>query len=237
MTDEATSGSQIPIIDDTYDIGRPTKRFRNLYMSGTTAFSGPITTTSTIASTSSITTSGQFVSTASGSQIAFQPSGTIALLSVDSPTSNVSYNIKDTGTTTNTIIMTGKRYSFAATSSATLGQALASGLSGVKIHVNSAAAAVSATLPTPAAGLEFQIVICSATLANTVTISASSAIILGTLVSADGTPVTGGAITTAKTNVIIGTGAKFGDTYDFYSDGVKWFVKGTTSLNTSVTVS
>jgi hypothetical protein len=54
MTDEATSGDQIPIIDNTYDLGRPTKRFRN------GSFAGSV-------SAATITASGQMTATDRGS--------------------------------------------------------------------------------------------------------------------------------------------------------------------------
>lgn len=96
------------------------------------------------------------------------------------------------------------------------------------------AAAYTITLPAAQAGLIYTVLV-GHTLANAVTVAAPSAILNGTLLSADGTAVTGGAIS-GKTSITIGTTAVLGDSYVFRSDGTNWYVNGATGLHTSVTV-
>lgn len=96
---------------------------------------------------------------------------------------------------------------------------------------------VSVTLPALASGLYYKFIVSVASIANAVTITAPSACIVGTVLSSDGTAVTGGAVTTAKTNVVIGTTAGIGDSYEFTCDGTHYFLKGFTSVHGSVTFS
>jgi hypothetical protein len=133
--------------------------------------------------------------------------------------------------------LVAKYNTISVASTVQLGGALAVANAHSQININSAASAITATLPAATNGCHWIIFINSSTLANTVTISAASAILFGSLMSSDGTAVTGGAITAAKTNLIIGTTAKIGDRYLIDSDGVSWYVTGFTSAHGSVSVS
>lgn len=108
--------------------------------------------------------------------------------------------------------------------------------SGGIFFIPSAAAATQITLPSATNGATYTFII-SGALSNAVTIAAPSAITLGNVASVDGTAVTGGAITSAKTNVIIGTTAAVGDRYDYCCDGTHYIVRGVTSVHGSVTFS
>lgn len=166
--------------------------------------------------------------------IVFQPnaSGNAYTISVAAnPGGNRTLSLYDPGANCNCLL--GYNNIIPITVSAVLSAAN----SGSQVNINSAAAAVAITLPAVANGLHFTFIVCSATLANAVTIGAGSAIILGSLLSSDGTAVTGGAVTTAKSNLIIGTTAAFGDKYELISDGVKWYVTGVTAVHGSITTS
>jgi len=118
------------------------------------------------------------------------------------PAQNVVISIPDPGTTgANLVLGTSNVSTITATTAITPSQ------SGNLFFIASAAAAVAITLPAVASGLRYVFIV-SGTLANAVTIGAGSAIILGSVLSSDGTSVTGGAITTAKSNAIIETEEK-----------------------------
>lgn len=166
--------------------------------------------------------------------IVLQPSGTgnTYTISIGSnPGGNRTINLYDPGANCNILLGYNNIIPI------TVSTVLSASNSGSQVNINSSAAAVALTLPTVANGLKFIFMVCSATLANAVTIGAGSAIILGSLLSSDGTVVTGGAVTTAKSNLIIGTTAAFGDRYELLSDGVKWYVTGITAVHGSITTS
>lgn len=109
--------------------------------------------------------------------------------------------------------------------------------SGRVINVSNAGSAYSITLPTVTKGANYCIIITS-TLNAAVTLAAGSAIICGSYLSSDGTSITGGNITSLKSNIIWGTGSIVGDTCNIQSaDGVHWSVVGFTALHTSVSFS
>jgi hypothetical protein len=108
--------------------------------------------------------------------------------------------------------------------------------SGSVLKVASAAAAVTITLPAAVRGRSYEILIGAASLANTVTITAGSAIIFGNYVAGGATAA--GAVN-GVTNVIEGSGiaTQKGDRHSFLSDGTSWFYKGQVSLYANVTTS
>lgn len=152
----------------------------------------------------------------------------VTTITASAPSASRTYILPDVGASSN--IKLGVDSVQSITAATTL-----SG-SGQTCHVSNAGSAYNITLPAVSSGANFKLYVIS-TLNAAVTVTAGSAIILGSLISSDGTAVSGGAIAAAKTNVIFGTGSVPGDHLDFYSDGSKWYVTGFTSLNTALTVS
>lgn len=116
------------------------------------------------------------------------------------------------------------------------GTSLTAAQIGSIVMVSNGGSAYTINLPALASGNKFVFYIKS-TLNAAVTITAPSACVFGTVLSSDGTAVTGGSITSAKTNVIIGTGAITGDRYEYYSDGTHYLVNGVTGAHGSPTFS
>lgn len=86
------------------------------------------------------------------------------------------------------------------------------------------------------ANLWYRIYVSGTLAGGAVTISSTGADINGTIVSADGTTVTGGNITTAKTSIILGTGITApGDSYELIGYSGGYLVRGMTSFHTAVT--
>lgn len=174
--------------------------------------------------------------TAASNQLVIQPSGSGNTITINAtnPASNRIYTIPDTGADCN--IQMGIPTVNHITSTAT--GVITNALSGMLFYIDSAAAAVTVQLPAPTrAGLIFKFVVTSSSLANAATIASTGANLFANIQSNDGTVVTGGNPSTAKTNVILGTGSKLGDWYEVVSDGTNYWVKGCTSLHTAVTFS
>lgn len=160
--------------------------------------------------------------------------GATTTLSAATPASSCTITIPDPGVTACSLKV-GVESIVPITSATTV----SASNSGKKFTIANSGSAYSITLPAPTTqGLNFNFIVQSA-LNAAVTITASSAIIQGNLLSSNGTAVTGGAIlnSSPKTNVIIGTTANPGDSYSFYANGSRWIVLGFTAVNTSVTVS
>lgn len=119
--------------------------------------------------------------------------------------------------------------------------ALTPSQSGSTFVLGATSAANTLQLPAPTLGLNFEFVVAAA-LGHAVTLESnpvSGALVTnisGTVVSSDGTSVTGGAVS-AQTKVILGTTAAIGDRYRFFADGTNWQVSGSTSVHGSVTFS
>ncbi len=156
-------------------------------------------------------------------------SGKIYTINAAAPANSLTYAMYDAGR--NSSISLGVNNIYAVTGTVVLTDFQ----SGTQFNINSAGAATLITLPGPGNGINYTFLVCSSTLANPVTIHAQTTVTYGNVVSSDGTAVTGGAITTAKDDVIIGTTAAFGDRYDYISDGVRWYVRGVTAVHGSVT--
>lgn len=113
---------------------------------------------------------------------------------------------------------------------------LTAATSGQTFLIQNSGSAYSITLPAPQQGLNYKFYLLSSPNAA-ITITAGSALIVGSLLSSDGNAVSNGDITSAITNIILGTTAKTADNYYFFASGAQWYVSGQTTLNTSVTVS
>lgn len=108
--------------------------------------------------------------------------------------------------------------------------------SGQTLLIQNTDSSYDITLPAPLQGVNYKFFLLNSPVAA-ITITAGSALIVGSLLSSDGTGVTGGNITSPITNIIIGTDAKAGDSYSFFGSGSQWYITGITSDSSSVTVS
>jgi len=108
--------------------------------------------------------------------------------------------------------------------------------SGSTIFIDSSAAAVSITLPTIAAGLKYKFIVTSSSLASAVTIVAPSANQAGLVIAGDATAF-GTVPFSAKTNVILGTGSKLGDTLNYECDGTNYWISGFIAVHSTITLS
>jgi hypothetical protein len=107
-----------------------------------------------------------------------------------------------------------------------------------QINVTNTGGPYVITLPAVANGLRFTFLV-SGSLVASVTIHSSSTNLYGSLLSSTGIAVTGGAIISPVTNLILGAAVApgIGDRYDLTSDGTNWYVRGSTSVPGSVTTS
>ena len=177
--------------------------------------------------------------TGSSAQIVIQPAGTGTTYSIGAsanPAASVALSLYDPGMVASNIQLGAKK----VVAVSVTGTTLTSAQSGSTISISNAAGAYSINLPTTLlAGMNYQFEVASA-LNAAVTIAAGSAIIFGSLLSSDGTAVTGGNIVTAspKSNIVLGTTSNVGDTYVLSSpDGAKWHIVGVTAVHGAVTVS
>ena len=200
-------------------------------------FSGTISSASS--SVSGTSSTGTLLTKAVANQIVVQPAGSgntysISTLSSVNPVNNTSLMIYDPAVA-NTSILFGILHRFAATTGPI---GLVSSQSGFLFTIANAGSAYAINLPTSGlvVGINYLFIVISA-LSGAVTIGAGSAIIYGSVVSSDGTAVTGGALSSAVSNIILGTTSGVGDTYEIFCDGTHWFVRGNTSVHGSVTFS
>jgi hypothetical protein len=154
------------------------------------------------------------------------------------PAQNTAINFYDPGYTS-TLLLFGQRnvITMATTGTTTLTTAQ----SGSVILVPTSTGAMTLTLPNPTSGLNYLVLLGNTLASGALTINnANSSNIIGTVISADGTAVTGGAITSGTGDKVItvstsATGS--GDSYEFIGLGSKYFVRGFTTLHTAVTFS
>lgn len=171
--------------------------------------------------------------TQSSGQIVIQPSGSgpyYILNASSNPSVTRSYSLVDVGGSCEFVmgIRNGSIY--------TTGQSLVGSQSGHYITIQNTGIAYTITLPSATIGYYFEFYV-GGTLSNAVTIASTTSNVFGSVVSSDGTAVSGGNLTSAKTAVILGTTAGKGDRYTFYSDGVSWYLTGVTNTHGSVTFS
>jgi len=120
----------------------------------------------------------------------------------------------------------------------TVTQALSAAQSGSIVRIQSAAAACTYTLPTPAAGLYYEFFCTNGSLANAVTVTSTTALITGNINAGDASAVTGNPGGSAVTNVIMSTSSAVSDRLVFQCvDGSTWGVHGSIAVHTTVTSS
>lgn len=101
----------------------------------------------------------------------------------------------------------------------------------------SAVAGFVSTLPTAAAGLEFEFIVATAPTSNGYTITGSPADVIYGTVSANGAEATENGVTaSAADNVIlVANQALIGDRVRFTSDGTNWYVSGAVNTFAAIT--
>jgi hypothetical protein len=107
--------------------------------------------------------------------------------------------------------------------------------SGSVINVQANVGPTTINLPAAKAGLRFEFKVTRGSpLAATTTIHSNEGTnIYGSIISTDGTGVTAPS---ARSTMVIGTTATYGDRYEFFGDGfIGWILTGSTSVHTSVT--
>lgn len=152
-------------------------------------------------------------------------------LSCAAPSANRTYTISDAGANVN--LLTGVSTVTAITTTA----APAVTASGTVYSVSCPGGSTyNITLPAPASGVNFTFIV-GAAIGHAVTLKSNAANVYGNIVSSDGTAVTSGNITSAITNVVLGSTAAVGDKYTYISDGTNYYVFGSTGTHGSVTFS
>ena len=175
-------------------------------------------------------TTTSLLTTASTNQIQIQPggSGNTFTVTASTPAQNTTLTLADPGVSSTSLI-TGVMNVVSISNTATLTTAQSRYL----VALSGGSGSYGLSLPTPKAGLLYRCVI-TATLPGGLAFQAGSAQILGSVLSSDGTAVSGGNITSAKTYIILSSAAVIGDTYEFWSEGTHWFVRGITAAHGSV---
>lgn len=154
------------------------------------------------------------------------------------PTQSVSVNLYDPGQSS-TFLQFGQYNKITIASTGTTNVTVPQ--SGSLILVPTATGAMTLTFPNPQLGLHYLVLLTGTLASGALTINNSGANnIIGTVVSADGTAVTGGAITTGSGDktITVGTGATgAGDSYEFVGLGAAYHVRGFTTNHAAVSFS
>lgn len=184
---------------------------------GATDVQGVLDSLKTTLTTGSITTKN------TSNQIVLGTTNTTTLDS-KTPASSITYSIQDQSLNCNVSLGINKIQPLSPP------QTLLSQDSGSVYNVTSTGAS-QITLPVPTNGLKYTFIVNGPVLGYQIT--CQSTVLFGSLLSSDGTAVTLGNITSARTYLNINSAAVIGDKYEFYSDGQYWFVYGITANHTS----
>ena len=104
---------------------------------------------------------------------------------------------------------------------------------------NATGSGIVVTLPSPTTGIRYDFVVVEDTPGDTVTITATGALIYGRVLEGevdDGEDANGSSGATGQTSFVITAAANRGDSFRLVCDGTYWYAQGVSALDGSFTV-